>query len=355
MRSITRSSHLAFSDCRRKGYWGWLWKGGRQGSEPAWPLVIGIAVHSGLELLLRAVLAGTVEEVTKGELMAAVRTAFIDAAGRPPQGFPELENLALAQALVLGWARVRLDGFIDRYEVISVEKESPVQLSANIRLLARCDAVVRDRRTGHLLVWNWKTASSVRDWTDQFTDDIQAMTEALAAQEDSAEYVSGCIFEGLYKASHYSGVSTSPLITGYREELEESTVWHAKRTAGAVKFSPWMVNGQYDEEALAQWIDWLPEDTVSDQFIRSHPVLKDDDMVRDWLKQVIRSESDIEAMLDTTIPEGDRLTYFMQNRGKRCKWCAFRPACRGEAGLDELETAGLIVPRQDHHSAEDLP
>lgn len=333
MRKISRSSHLAFSECMRKGYWGYCWNGtGLSETGKSAPLLIGLTVHKGMELLL----LGTTDDTA---LMDGMEVEWLSHGG-PMQEFKDQQNLALAKALVLGWKRCRLDEFLTLYEIISVEREIETQLAPNILLQARADCVTRNKWDGTVWVWNWKTSSSISDWNDQWTYDIQAMTEALAVQESLGEYVQGCVFEGFYKGGSYGGVSTSALVTGYTDG-QQWQVGGRSRGGEWRKVSTWLEF----PGSTPQWLDLIGQ-SICESYVRSAPILKDDDQVRDWLRQVVRRETDIQMMLSEEIPEDDRLVFFSKNPGRRCKWCAFGPACW--SGLDVSELP--LTPRIDHHA-----
>lgn len=333
---ISRSSYECFSACPRKGYWSYIYEGGKEAEKAEAAPTIGLALHRGMEIGLRGGTEAEVLEAVAQEYSAHANLAAPD----------EAQNLALAQALCLGWWRSRAQEFFREYEVVSVEKEISVPLASNILLQARCDAVVRHRGSAMLWVFNWKTAADVRDWTDQWKYDIQAMTEALAAQEDMGEYVQGCIFEGFWKGSKYKGVSTSPLITGYTN----GSIWEA---GGKSRSKDWRKVAIWKDfpGGIPAWLQFLGSLEVSENYIRSFPVLKNDGIVKDFLRQLIREETDNEMMLDPEVSEEDRLLHFRQKRGKQCKWCPFSDACWLGVPVGEMS----LKPRRDHHSGGVVP
>ena len=334
MRVISRSSHETFSNCARKGYWGYIYKGtGLSPTTTEWPLIVGLAVHKGMEVLLRS---GDIEEAVRGGALTV-----------PLDSFEAEQNQALVEGLLRGWARVRMPDFLKEWEIISIEKEVSSLLAPNVLLQGRADAVVRHRGDGSLWVINWKTTSDMKDWTAKWEDDIQAMTEALLTQEDLGEEVRGCIFEGLYKGREYKDLSSSSLITGF---LHTSGEWKHEAPTGKGARTEWTKTPVWKHRPLKEWIADLPEEVVSEQFITSFPILKNDMVVREWLKQVVRKQTDIEYMLSPSVGEEDRLIYFEQNLGWRCRWCPFRPACRQEATLEGLVEEGLLKVRKDHHA-----
>jgi len=343
MRFISRSSHEHFSECQRKGYWGYIYAGGLEEATAPWPLVIGLAVHKGMEKLM---LGESIDEAIEW-----LNLEFSLKGEQGPVTEEWLMHKALAEALVRGWRRARFERFMERFEILKVEEEWLTKLAANLGLKSRIDVVVRDRITGFIYVIDWKTSSSIKDWSSQWEDEILVLTQALTTQEQMGEEVAGVIFEGLYKGGKYKGQYTSPLVRGYRLLIEGGEgeapryVYSHDKRKDYEQFQVW----KDFPGGIAAWIDWLPLDVVENQFISSPTILKHDDMIRDWLVQVVRRETDIEALLTPEVPEGDRLSYFWQNKGSQCRWCHFRPACRWEISIDGMLEAGLLRVREDHH------
>jgi len=335
MREISRSSYQAFDDCPRKGYWSYLYKGGLSPIDTPLPLLLGVVVHKGMEEMMLG-------EEDDAKLTDIMLEEWADQGGGVTSKQDE-ENFQLARALVLGWKRSRLEGFHARFEILSVEKQLNIPIVTNIILQARADIVVRSRMDGSVWVWNWKTTSSTKDWTEKWKYDIQSMTEALSVQEDLGFPVQGCIFEGLYKGTKYNGSSTSPLITG----LYDGADWKSKgRSSKNIRRLP--VWKSYPG-GLTSWLDALDPDILDEQFIRSSPVFKNDPVVHDFLKQLVKEETDNEMMLLKEVPEEDRLLHFRTKRGMRCKWCNFSDACWNGVPVESL----LVKPRIPHHKPLD--
>lgn len=336
MRYISRSSYETFSSCPRKGYWSYIYEGGKQAQKTDPAPLIGLCVHEGME---RGFNGGTEDEILETVSSRWLAEENLDT-------FDKEQNLALAQALTLGWWRSRAEEFLRQYEVVSVEEELEVPLSSNIVLQARCDCIARDRASGMLWVFNWKTTSNPQDWTDQWRFDIQSMTEALAAQERYGEYVQGCIFEGFIKGGKYKGVSSSPLVTGYTD----GKVWAAggkNRTKEWKKLSVW----KEFQGGIPNWLSFLGSLEVSESYIRSYPILKNDQVVKEFLKQLVKEETDNEMMLDEEVSEDDRLLHFRQKRSKQCKWCPFTDSCWLGVPIGDLP----LLPRRAHHPERVVP
>lgn len=323
----------------RQGYLRYLFRGtGLESTRPALPLLIGLAVHKGMETLL---LSGDIETAIEA-CLGEFKTDGLDA-------YQAEETRALIEALVRGWHRARWDPFCDEFEVLTVEKEVQALLAPGLTLAARADAVIKSRLDGSIWVLNWKTTGNKTDWTEQWEDDIQMWTEALAIEDSLGEPVSGVIVEGLFKGSTRAGQSTSPLLMGYKRLVGDRLIYRSGWEKGWVKFPAWR-----EEGGLAWWINFLPPDVVEEQFVRSQPILKNNEVVRGWVEEVVQRELDITHHL-TGGSETDRSRFFWRNFSKwNCRWCSFKAACKGRTTVDEMVKGGLLVPRKDHHAGAEV-
>lgn len=262
------------------------------------------------------------------------------------------EAFPLIEALLRGWRRVRYAGFHERYEVLEIEKEMPILLAPNVRLQARADAVVRDRLTHNLLVFNWKTTSKGDEWTAEWQDDIQSWTEAFAVEEAMGEPVVGCVFEGFYKSQRRGGLHTSPLTHGWRNK--HTGVWTSTKPTGKGAILDWERVPVWNEEfpsakGVKGWIDWMDPTQLTTYFLRSEVVAKNTKVVDDWLDQLVRRETDAQYVLENSSEE-EQLVYFWQKFSKwNCPRCIFRPVCKQVVDIDSLIASGHLVKRKDHH------
>lgn len=344
MKEISRSAIETFLSCRRKGYLQYLYRGTGFTGPKAPELVIGLVVHRGLEFLFRSLgdLDSALGEASKEFTEQMVGTT-ITADWR--------EAADLAYALVIGWHRARWTPFNEEFEVISIEEGVRVLLAPNITLPARADLVVRQRSTGRVFVINWKTAGDKKDFSLKWDEEVQAWTEVLAIQDHLGEEVSGCIFEGLYKggistAAANKGRSNSPLVRGFRDS-KGTVSWESETGRDWKRFAP-------SGRALREWIISLPLEVVQAQFMTSPPIFKDDEIVREWLEQVVRFVTDSQRLLEPDVPERDRLAFFMQSFGHfRCSRCYFKPVCFKQFSIEEMVEMGRLVERVDHHPSEE--
>lgn len=344
LRRISRSGYEALSRCRRKYYYGYLFsKTGLSSTAPAWNLIIGLGVHKGLEVIL---FGGSAVEAA----LAAKEEFEAQASSIKEKDAYTLNSIseasALVQALTIGWFYAKREAFFEQFEVVTVEKEVEVLLSSNVALMARADAVVRDKASGELFILNWKTTSSTSDWTKHWSYDIQMWTEALAVEGALGERVAGTIVEGLYKGTRKDGKYSNYLIYGYTDGNEWVPWYTAKKGWFKVRVdSP-------EGPGIEEWIKYLAkrhQEVLNGYFVRSLPILKNDAVVEEWLSQVVRIESEVDYVLEEGSEE-DRLSFFSQSFSNwNCNGCPFLDVCFKRSDLASLILSGHLTPRVDHH------
>jgi hypothetical protein len=266
------------------------------------------------------------------------------------------EGQQLARASFLGWWRIIYPEFIQQYEVLTVEREIRALLAPGITLMARADGVIRERNTGLVYVLNWKTTSYKANWTQQWEDEIQPQTEAVAVEDSLSCDVAGVIFEGFYKGQQRDGIQVSPLIYGYTRMEGEVPLFSASHKPGWKRFAVW--RGFHDKtglEAIWDWVMWMPSDVLEEQYVRSAPILKNNEVVADWLEQVIRFELDVLHILESG-SERDRELFFRQEFSKEhCRFCPFKPVCKKKTTIEQLLLEGVLKERVDHHGEAVVP
>lgn len=338
MRYISRSSHETSSRCKRKGYYNYLYRGkGLQEASTPIPLAIGLATHKGVETLL-----GPEPDLAIDAALIELQSAAPELDRMDPRWFQWEEAQALVEGMLRAWNRVRLPALLEEYEVITLEQETPMLLAPFLTLQARADAVVRSRDDGRVYVFNWKTTNAKANWQQKWEKDIQAITEALATEQAIGEPVAGVIFEGLYKTDTRNGITPSPLIYGYKK----GELWNAGYKAGWERQPIWKLH----EGALQWWINWMSEETLAEQFVRTTPILQNRAVVEDWLEQVVQAETANEHVL-TTGTERDKELHFQQEFSSwNCNFCPFYRACWKQMTIEDMLEQGMLRERIDHHN-----
>lgn len=340
MRFFSKSGYEARGRCPRRWYYGYHYKGGWETTKRSRDLMIGILVHLGLEVLLRT---EKIEDSMSAmqEEIERLEGIHVDE-GDPVGGEQFYEDCALASGLVLGWYHTRYAEFLDEYEIISIEESINTLLAPDLTLVAKCDIVVRSKASGLVYVWNWKTTNEVKDWQTKWRYDIQMWTEAFAVEDKLGIEVTGCIVEGLYKGVLREGKWTSPLVRGWKRPMPDgSCVYSASRKTG----KEWFTFPTYLEDrfgSLDEWVRFIPPEELSEMFIRSEPITKNNEVVLEWIRGVVKAETDAAHVLETG-SEQDKLDHFeMRVSYYNCQWCPFRSVCFGASSIDSMIEAGTL-------------
>lgn len=356
MRDVSRSSIVAHFRCPRKNYYQYIVRGtGIDTPKASLNLATGLAFHKGMEVFLEG----------KGmDTEAAVEASLVEwdlrVTGRKIEDADDWsqerinytleETRALVEALVRGWIRVEWPSFTEEYEVLSIEDEAETMLSPTLRMKSRWDFVVRQRSTGAIFVGNWKTTSSWEGWPQKWTKDVQLWTESIAAEQKLGLEIAGCLMVGAKKGALKDGVRYSHLLYAYRKVLIDGTVVYSaetERSKGWEKVAVW----REKRLGIKEWVEvQMPMEALKKEFQTTQPIPKNEDVVRDWLKQVVKAEEDNAYVLEVGSEE-EQLTFFRQNISEfNCKWCSFTKLCFQETTLDQAMVEGVFVPRVDHHT-----
>lgn len=150
------------------------------------PLAKGSTMHLGFQRLLENV---QVDEAVQDALreydtMTAER-GFQDVRDED-QAYTLREQRYLAEVALRLWAVRRLPWFQHKYEVLALERESPVlELAPGVGFQSRPDGVLRDKETGLIDVLSFKTASTWRRTQDEENEnDVQGISEPWAVSQE---------------------------------------------------------------------------------------------------------------------------------------------------------------------------
>ena len=338
MRTISRSSIQLYQHCPRAHYHKYFDPAGGPGIEPTDRpeyYSLGISFHEAGERLLDP------------EVPAPTAAAFGIEDARKRGLSERWQNWILAACIA--WDRTEREEFEASYDVLGVEEEIRVPITREVELYGRADAVLRDRSTGALYVWNWKTTSDLRDWNKKFHFDIQSWTEAIAVGARYGEMVDGVLYGGVWKGPMYKGFTTSRLVGGYKSG--DGKTWSPNRGKGlTTKFNAWEEQFPFGA-GLAAWVSWLPTELVRSHFAISTPQSIGGDQVEAWVRGIARRESDIAHIVESG-DETDVLDFFTQNCDDRCEKCPYLDICAGRANAESLLADGLMKKRDDSHLKE---
>lgn len=409
-----------WESCPRKRYWRYEHAGTGITKSGEWldPL-IGTAVHNGIELLVSphgitsvSTLVNQAVSVARETIAAARRAGPVSiyrGSFRERNGVAELlpdrdfeQGSNLAEALVRGWAAVRMPAYLATHQVIAIEKECNVTFRSGgrvIQFMVRPDVVERRLSDGALFARNFKTTSRVdQKWKDKWRHGLISFSESMAIESTLGERVEGLIIEGLVKGSRedYERETgpdngpglfnwNSPLVMAWKRDGEPPMTedqWFAKyvwrctgpHEMGNRKKCPGGVEHRLSgvhkapvsafPGGVAGWIEMLrveePE-LLEQQFVELLPLTRSQYEVERWQRQVLPREVEIrehremlrqieepghfEAMLDRWFP--------MSTQGGNCLWpskCECYDICWG-TDMGDLAAAGWR-PRSPNHPQE---
>lgn len=363
------------------------------------PFITGGAIHKGIE-----------ERSNGKELDEAVRIAidtFHSEVGsdegdsqdeQNQEGYTIREQVALTEALLRAWELRERQRVLDRFEIVSVEKEYQVPLDKNgdLILLSKPDQLLQDRDRGEFYNYSIK---SMKQWYPRldksYKVDLQGKTEAIAIWWNKKIKVVATKFCFLIKGSREEELVTrmddgnlvedslwvtkSPLIYGYRTELEGKLKYaHSNKIVkpenisgfgrlpkkeGWKRFEVW--NTRF---GVKKWVEALasgkiqPElgDVVKDQVITPVEVYRTRENLKSTLVQIQKSEKRV-FLGAWRVKNGDSLDeYFPQN--VRCCYfpskCPYLSICStgGEDFDSRIEDdpigSGKFIPRRPHYETE---
>lgn len=176
-------------------------------------LAFGIAMHAGLERILRAAASDTAVDET--DLFAAIQTDVVVPYSEQVKAAVLAETKDAAQAmhksteqawllsmLLYGWYKQRLPRILAEYTIEAVEEEFTASLSDDLRLMLRIDVVLRHRVNGLLYILDFKSLGNVTDdWMVKQEHSAQTSLYIYALEQHRDEYVAGIMYEGLAKGT----------------------------------------------------------------------------------------------------------------------------------------------------------
>lgn len=384
-----RSRILCHQSCPRARYFQYeIYGHGVRRATESIPLVTGQQVHTGRAALLLGKPVGEAVHLALAEYDRTLADHGFHLRDGEAPGPVVLEQRALIEALIRGYAICLLPALLNRYEVIAVEPELSFPLGS-LTFMSRPDAILRNHETGDLYVDSLKTAgigpsdNEFRKFEEEGRHDDQGISEVVAVEHAYNERVMGVRMEYLLKGPRReypddSGqyVQWSPLIRGYcrlgvtEAENEYATNWKYKGEDGRnhTLGKGWeRVNMWETDMGVAGWISWLAENdraTLEKQFRVPMTFFRNSEEVELWKRQRTASETriaDSAASAEDERVNGGRIDFievldeeFPQHRRScdRPSSCQFLEICFGAADPADPLASGGFVPRKPHHAPE---
>jgi hypothetical protein len=419
-----RSGILEFQKCPRSRFYSRHFNGkGIEKLRKSLPLVFGSAFHIGTDPLLRGEGVELAVDAALTHLDQVFAVEGVDLEEKQTAYAVE-EQRAIAEGLLRAWWIEKGQRFLDEFEVLEFEQEGRAVLKgrstktcpncsaqsskdaafcggcgqeilhesfqdhAEIVLMFRPDALVRERLTGDYYIVSWKTASTFGAYTiNSIQTDMQSMSEVFGVEQANGMNIEGVLYlfaiKGQRKFDDYLGFKTqnTPLAYGWMklgntpeeadwswqyswqtEEINSKTGKPVKTTLGKgwKKVPIW---SDYPGGVKA-WVEALAAREISPRHINpfesifpeSMPISRRGDEIESWRRQVVSQEGRVrqrakavelargdEAMLDAEFPQ------HTQNCFSYNSPCAFFDICFKPAVKADPLGSGLYRIRQANH------
>ena len=339
-------------------------------------LLTGGQVHLGIAIMLRGVMAGqkdsrelvgnavdaAINSVNKLEnkleegFWSLVAEKGLDLEAQEDQAYVAREQAALIEALIRGWASVRLPGILREFEVVEVETEHTVKLweregsplrgegrvpiiradpdgtqtitgyryeNESLEWQSRPDAVLRHRGTGDLHILSAKTVNEWKPWKDwSYQIAMQGVSEIPGVEQDLGERISMVEMEYLLKGQRKkekdSGIyiTWSPLIRGWvqrgitpdQDRYAWRYKWKDPETGkqrqlikgggeGWTRYEPFAEDGM----GIEKWLELLASGTMEPQTGENplelqflcRPISRKGEQIEEWKISTVGQERDI--------------------------------------------------------------
>lgn len=366
-------------------------------------LLIGSAVHHGIEHALRMVLgaqlvgafeAAMVEDEAGAEAVNWMSKALHEG-GLSPQiveterGFEEVDYnatqrtfmLHLVEALVRGWIRVRLPRLLSDFRILEIEREEAYQLTPDMTFLSRSDFITERKADGTLFIHNLKTTKDFSlHWKKKWVYDQQTLSELLGAEERYGKKFGGVIVEGLAKGWKniewprgsgqrfhnspllwaWAGPDNPPFPPDHRIRYEWTDSDGKSRRLGP----SYSRRPSYEVGPLRDWIDKVEREEpalLEAQFITLPAVIRSDHEVESWKRSTMYEEYQVADNLKKLEPLNpaareyalDQLFPKYTSDGRCLGYgdtaCSCLGICWGSASPDDPD---LYRPRVPNHPKE---
>jgi hypothetical protein len=282
------------------------------------------------------------------------------------------EQAFLLEMLVWGWTMQRLPRLLEEYTIESLEQEFEVSLVADVKLMVRLDAVLRNKANNLPYILDFKSLSTINDdWMVKQEHSAQTSLYIYAFEQHTGEYCGGIMYEGFVKGAQreeknptvaWQGarVQVTPLCYVYTNDATGEVKHEYTKAKGWRKAAAWHLNQAADHYCVLRG---LYEGDLP-QFCVVPPVRPPQAALDRTVKQTIVAEREYYVKLTqingaVSLGQEERAkeledALFELHYGTCYKYggshhCPFTGVCHGGARLDDPE---LFTPRVPHHPGE---
>lgn len=363
---LDRSRIKARRECPSFRYWHYHKKlmdqevAGLQLRFPGYNFAIGLAVHKGLEVLLKTGDIDLALTACEGE----VRLYFTDLPDRL------VEMLWLCQSMVYGWYSQRYHAILADYDILATEQTYTWRINGLFDYNFRVDALLERKDDKRIVILDFKTTKKASyDWAKSFEHDLQPMLYIRALEEIMGlRNLVGMQFEGIVKGDHrvdtnktspYYGkvIQYSPYCYGYKNS--KTNQFQLDYIKGVPRIAAWETG-----MSVKEWFDEviLPSSALYDLFATVPPIRPLPTVIDATLSSIIETELDFMsrvAKVEQVRQEYPTLVNATEDKmferfTERC-WkygaehpCEFYDLC-WTGGVRDNPTEHGYIPREPNH------
>jgi len=266
-----------------------------------------------------------------------------------PDDIPSRERCLRYHGWVLAWAHYIEPRIRDTYETLMLEHELVLERNG-LMWATTPDRVYRDKKSGVIVVDDYKSATSLFGWSSYWPYAIQVHVQLAAVQEELGEKVAYGRVRGLVKGVMKEGHLLHPYVWAHMTKDGE---WSKEWKSGMSHEPVW----DY-AQGIESWVLKLGLEVAQEQFPLSQPIFLNERLLTTLFKQRAKREQEIasvreEALVNPTTRD-DHFNYHFA----RCRpmgWrraCPYLAACHNATVNANPLASGLYRPRQPHHDLE---
>lgn len=251
--TISRSAVITRKTCEMKRYLNYHEKLNDEQETPGIVVCEEASIKGSLPRLRGQILHAAAAKLFKNESISD----FLDEACQVLDLQVQEEQKTLIRRALKGWAVQRV-AILENYTTMSAEQEWEWQLCPGVTQSLRLDRVLRHSEDDSLTILDFKTMRAPdKNWVARMLHSEQTHLYIQALREQSNEWVSGMIYEGIIIGSLNAQLQQkSPFVAGYSHRGNSEIM--ARYSPGGTRVS---LLGMNDEE----WLAWAQQQHILEE------------------------------------------------------------------------------------------
>jgi|GEM_PF-1569063 len=248
----------------------------------------------------------------------------------------------LIRRLVWSWMLVRGHNLLTRFQPISAEQEWIWSLHPLVAQSMRMDQIWRERRTGQLLILDFKTLSRPdANWTQRIMMSDQTHSYVQALTERTQEHLLGIQYEGLLIGTMDIdlGCQKSPYLTAYqRGESLIPTYSSGSR----------VVRTDWDD---ATWQAWIPRSVLDSLFCTTDIIHPSSNQLLQTKAATVTAEIHWASLVAEVEAAPEKREALIERNADACLKFGWGHACPylQLCWYNSIPDCDTFMPRVDHH------